>query len=42
MKNLQNFAHQEIKDLQTVKGGSIIRRGKIKRKTTLGYKVIGG
>lgn len=41
MRNLQNFAYQKIKHLQTVKGEGVIRRGKIKRKNTMGYKAIG-
>ena len=36
MKTLKNFKNQVITQPQAIKGGGIIRRGKIKKKQTLG------
>ena len=37
MKSFKNFKHQEIDQPQAIKGGGIIRRGKLKKKQTVGY-----
>ncbi|HAS40719.1 MAG TPA: hypothetical protein DCS93_09585 [Microscillaceae bacterium] len=39
MKSFKNFKHQEIDQPQAIKGGGIIRRGKLKKKSVTGDSV---
>jgi len=39
MKTLKNFKNQVITQPQTIKGGGIIRRGKIKQKQTSSFAI---
>ena len=42
MKTLKNFKNQVITQPQAIKGGGIIRRGKLKKKQTVGYTPASG
>ncbi|OJJ22069.1 hypothetical protein BKI52_08500 [marine bacterium AO1-C] len=37
MKSLKDFQNQALSNPQTIKGGTFIRRGKLKKKPAVGY-----